>query len=310
MSDTPVRFGANLWNQYTDWPEWLEAAKLVDRVGYDSLWTWDHVYPIVGSPIGPIFEAYTTLGAWAMATERVRLGLMVGANTFRNPALVAKMVTTLDHISGGRMYLGIGAAWFETEHTAFGLEFGDAPERLRRLGEALPIIRGMLHGEEPTAAGRYYHAVSVRNDPPPIQKHLPILIGGGGEKVTLKLVAKYADLCNINGGVEVLRRKDAILREHCETVGRDQAEIERSTEIGVCVIRDSRAEAQKVATSIFEHNGHARDWENQPVGTPEDVVEFLEPFLELGYRHLMPAFPAPRDVESITRLIVDVKPKL
>jgi F420-dependent oxidoreductase-like protein len=310
MPDSPVRFGANLWNQYTDWASWLETARLVDRVGYDDLWTWDHVYPIVGSPIGPIFEGYTTLGAWAMATERVRLGLLVGANTFRNPALVAKMITTLDHISGGRMYLGIGAAWFETEHTAFGFEFGDAPERLRRLGEALPIMRGMLDGTEPTAAGRYYHMVSVRNDPLPVQKHLPILIGGGGEKVTLKLVARYADVCNINGGVEVLRRKDAILREHCETVGRDQAEIERSTEIGVCVIRDSRAEAQKVAAAIFAHHGRARDWENQPVGTPEDVVEFIEPFLEIGYRHLMPAFPAPQDHESITRLIQEVKPKL
>jgi F420-dependent oxidoreductase-like protein len=310
MPDPNVRFGANLWNQYTEWPAWLEAARLADRLGYDSLRTWDHLYPIVGSPIGPIYEGYTTLGAWAMATERIRLGLLVGANTFRNPALVAKMVTTLDHISGGRMYLGIGAAWFETEHEAFGIEFGDAPERLRKLGEALPIIRGMLDGQEPTAAGRYYHATSVRNDPLPLQKHLPILIGGSGEKVTLKLVARYADLCNIGGGVETIKRKDAILRQHCEDVGRDHTEIERSTEIGAVVIRDSRAEARRVFERIFEHNGHSRLWDDQPVGTPEDVVEFLEPFLEIGYRHLMPAFPAPQDHESMTRLIREVKPRL
>ena len=129
-----------------------------DRLGYSSLWTWDHLYPIVGDSHGPIFEGWLTLAAWAQATERVRIGLMVGANTFRNPALVAKMATTLDHISGGRAILGIGGAWFEEEHEAFGLEFGSGfPERLRWLGEALPIMRGMLDGTEPTAAGpRYY----------------------------------------------------------------------------------------------------------------------------------------------------------
>ncbi|MBA2254840.1 MAG: TIGR03560 family F420-dependent LLM class oxidoreductase [Chloroflexi bacterium] len=305
-----VRFGANLWNQYTDWPAWLEAARLVDQLGFDSLWTWDHLYPIVGSDDGPIYEAYTTLGAWAMATERVKLGLMVGANTFRNPALVAKMVTTLDHISGGRMYCGIGAAWFETEHTAFGLEFNDAPERLRKLGEALPIIRGMLDGTEPSAAGRYYQAASVRNDPLPLQAHLPILIGGGGEKVTLKLVAKYGDANNVGGDLETIKRKDAILRQHCEDVGRDESEIERTTELGVCVIRDSREEAQRVFEQIFETQGRAGYWTRQPVGTPEDIVEFIEPYLEIGYRHLMPAFPAPHDQESMTRLIQEVKPKL
>ena len=118
-----VKIGALCWNQYTDWPALLEAGIRADRLGYESLWTWDHLYPIVGSSDGPILEGWLTLAAWAQATERIRIGLMVGANTFRNPALVAKMVTTLDHISGGRAYLGIGGAWFETEHTAFGIPF-------------------------------------------------------------------------------------------------------------------------------------------------------------------------------------------
>jgi alkanesulfonate monooxygenase SsuD/methylene tetrahydromethanopterin reductase-like flavin-dependent oxidoreductase (luciferase family) len=236
-----IRLGALCWNQYTDWPSLQEAGIRADRLGYDTLWTWDHVYPIVGSADGPIFEAWLTITAWAMATQHVRIGLMVGANTFREPALVAKMATTLDHISNGRAILGIGAAWFETEHAAFGLPFGSGfPERLRWLGEALPVIRGMLRGEAPTARGEHYHAKQVRNDPPPFQPALPILVGGDGEKVTLKLVAKYADACNIGGGIANVRLKDAVLKQHCTDVGRDEREIERTTGIGVPVIRDSR----------------------------------------------------------------------
>ena len=311
MPDQPIRFGANLWNQYTDWPDFLDAATTVDRLGYDTLWTWDHLYPIVGSHEGPIYEGWLTLAAWAQATERVRIGLMVGANTFRNPAIVAKMATTLDHISDGRAILGIGAAWFETEHRAFGIPYGDGPgERLRWLGEALPIMRGMLHGERPTARGTYYHARDVRNDPAPIQDRMPILIGGGGEQVTLKLVARYGDANNVGGGFENVRRKDEILRQHCEAVGRDEAEIERTTGMGTVIIRDSRDEAQRVLERTFERNGRADLWKDQPVGTPEDVVERLEPFLDIGYRHFIFGFPAPHDRESLERLMTDVKPRL
>jgi len=141
--NAPLKLGINNWNQYSDWPAFLAAQQRADQLGFDSIWTWDHLYPIVGDHEGPIFECYTAMAAVATMTKRATIGLLVGANTFRNPALVAKMVTTLDHISGGRAILGIGAAWFETEHTAFGLEFGDGPpERLRWLQEALPIMRG------------------------------------------------------------------------------------------------------------------------------------------------------------------------
>ena len=306
-----VKLGALCWNQYTDWPSLLEAGRRADRLGYDTLWTWDHLYPIVGSANGPMFEGWLTITAWAQATDRVRIGLMVDANTFREPALVAKMVTTLDHISGGRAILGIGAAWFEKEHRAFGLPFGSgAPERLRWLGEALPLIRGMLRGEAPTAAGVRYHATAVRNEPSPIQPALPILIGGGGEKVTLKLVAKYGDANNIGGEIETVRRKDAVLRAHCAAVGRDDREIERTTVLGVVVIRDSREEAGRVFQAMFDRNGRAGLWSGQPVGTPEDVAQRLEPFLGLGYRHLIAGFPSPYDEESMTRLITEVKPIL
>ena len=306
-----VKFGALCWNQYGTWPDLLEAGARADRLGYDSLWTWDHLYPIVGSPAGPIFEGWLTITAWAGVTKKVTLGLMVGANTFREPALTAKMATTLDHISGGRAILGAGAAWFETEHTAYGLQFGDgAPERLRWLGEALPIMRGMLDGTAPTATGPRYAARSVTNDPPPVQRHLPILIGGGGEKVTLKLVARYADMHDMGGNIETVKRKDDILREHCAAIGRDFESIERTHGLGVVVIRDSREEARRVAADLFQRNGNARAWQDQPVGTPEDVAAQLRPFVEIGRSHLVGGFPSPYDEESMTRLVTDVKPML
>jgi alkanesulfonate monooxygenase SsuD/methylene tetrahydromethanopterin reductase-like flavin-dependent oxidoreductase (luciferase family) len=203
------------------------------------------------------------------------------------------------------------AAWFGAEHTAYGLRYGDGPpERLRWLGEALPIMRGMLDGTAPTATGPRYAAKAIRNDPPPVQRHLPILIGGGGEKVTLKLVARYADIHDMGGGVATVMRKDDILREHCAAIGREFNSIERSHGLGVVVIRDSRDEARRVAATLFEHNGQARIWQNQPVGTPEDVAAQLAPFVEIGRSHLIAGFPSPYDEESMTRLITDVKPLL
>jgi alkanesulfonate monooxygenase SsuD/methylene tetrahydromethanopterin reductase-like flavin-dependent oxidoreductase (luciferase family) len=306
-----IKIGALCWNQYTDWPSLLEAGVRADRLGYTSLWTWDHLYPIVGNHEGPIFEGWLTLAAWAQATERVKIGLMVGANTFREPALTAKMVTTLDHISNGRAILGIGGAWFETEHRAYGLQFGSGfPERLRWLGEALPVMRAMLAGERATASGPRYATTDVRNDPPPIQPRLPLLIGGGGEQVTLKLVARYGDANNVGGGIDNVKRKEAILLQHCETVGRDPAEIERTTGIGTVIIRDSRAEVERLQKVTFARNGQAKPWTDQPVGTSEDVAEVLAPFVEIGYRHLIAGFPAPYDEESMERLATEVLPLL
>jgi alkanesulfonate monooxygenase SsuD/methylene tetrahydromethanopterin reductase-like flavin-dependent oxidoreductase (luciferase family) len=311
MAGDAIKLGAICWNQYTDWQSLLEAGRRADRLGFDSLWTWDHVYPIVGSSKGPIFEGWLTVTAWAQVTERATVGLYVGANTFREPALVAKMATTLDHVSGGRAVLGIGAAWFEEEHIAFGFPYGSgAPDRLRWLGEALPIMHGMLRGERPTGTGPRYHPKDVRNDPPPVQARLPILIGGGGEKVTLKLVARYADMNNVGGGIENVRRKEEVLLEHCERLGRDPSEIERTTGLGIVVIRDSREEAQRVFETIMDGNGRAELWKNQPVGTPEDVAGHLAPFVELGYRHMVAGFPAPYDEESMTRLATEVRPML
>jgi alkanesulfonate monooxygenase SsuD/methylene tetrahydromethanopterin reductase-like flavin-dependent oxidoreductase (luciferase family) len=307
-----IKIGALCWNQYTEWAALLDAGIRADRLGYDTLWTWDHLYPIVGDPHGPNYEGWLTITAWAAHTQHARIGLMVGANPYREPSLVAKMATTLDHISNGRAILGIGAAWFEDEAHDFGFEFGSgAPERLRWLRQALPIMRGMLDGADPSAPdGSRYRASQVRNDPLPIQRHLPICVGGGGEKVTLKLVAQYADMNNIGGDIEAVRRKEAILLEHCEAVGRDPSEIERSTGIGVLFIRDDRAEAERRFRAAFDRNRVARPWENQPVGTPEDVAERLAPYVALGYRHLIAGFPADYDEESMTRFVTEVKPLL
>jgi alkanesulfonate monooxygenase SsuD/methylene tetrahydromethanopterin reductase-like flavin-dependent oxidoreductase (luciferase family) len=303
-----LKLGMLAWNQYTDWPALRDVAIRADELGYDSLWTWDHLYPIVGSSEGPILEGWLTLAAWAEATSHARLGLMVGANPFRNPALVAKMATTLDHISGGRAILGIGAAWFGEEHEAFGFEFGASPgERLRWLEEAAPIMRGMLHGERPSGV-RHYATREVRNEPAPLQARMPLLIGGGGERKTLRIVARYADACNVGGGFENVKHKDEVLRRHCEELGRDESEIERTAGVGICIIRDSRAEAERVATATFAANGGAQPWRNQLVGIPEQVAEMLRPYQGIGFRHLIVGFPNPYDAESLERLIREVKP--
>jgi alkanesulfonate monooxygenase SsuD/methylene tetrahydromethanopterin reductase-like flavin-dependent oxidoreductase (luciferase family) len=308
--DGRIKLGALCWNQYTDWPALRMAGMRADRLGYDDLWTWDHLYPIVGSHEGPILEGWLTITAWAAATEHVRVGLMVGANTFRNPALVAKMATTLDHISGGRAILGIGGAWFETEHRAYGIEYGGSPgERLRWLDEAVRIMRGMLRGERPSGE-RYYATREVRNDPPPVQERLPLLVGGGGERKTLRIVARHADACNIGGGFESVKRKDEILRRHCDDVGRDESEIERTTNVGVVIIRDDPAEARRVFEATFARNGRARLWDDALVGTAEQVFERLRPYLSIGFRHLVVGFPSPYDVETMERMATEVRPML
>src|SRR4051812_34699551 len=173
-----VRIGALCWNQYTEWPALLEAGIRAEDLGYDTLWTWDHLYPIVGDSNGPNYEGWLTITAWAQATRRIRVGLMVGANTFREPTLTAKLATTLDHISNGRAILGIGGAWFEEEHEAFGLDFGSGfPERLRWLGEAVPVMRGMLAGPGPSGEGDPYHAKQGPKPPPPGPPRRPHRIG-------------------------------------------------------------------------------------------------------------------------------------
>lgn len=304
-----LELGALIWPQYTDWQSLMGAGARADQLGFDSIWTWDHLYPIVGDWRGPIFEGYLTLAGWAVRTERAKLGLMVGANTFRNPALVVKMATTLDHMSDGRMYLGIGGAWFEREHTAYGLDFGKSPgDRLNRLDEAVELMRGMLNGEAASARGDHYNARDVRNDPRPVQQRLPILIGGGGERKTLRTVARYADAWNIGGDPEQVRHKDEVLRRWCDEVGRDHREIERTLQGGSVILRDDEAEARRVAAEVGRHNG---GWRGPATAcTPDQLVEKFAPHLELGFRHIYFDVPAPFDEETLEHLAGEVRPAL
>ena len=321
--NAPIKLGANLWNQYTDWPAFLDAMLRAEDLGFDSLFTWDHVYPIVGSWEGPALETYTAMAAVAAQTKRATIGHLVSANTFRNPALLAKMITTIDHISGGRAVLGIGAAWMEPEHTAFGIEFGDRPgTRLRWLEQSLRIIRGMLAGERPSSPeGSRYHVDRVLNLPAPVQRRIPILIGGSGPKVTLRLVAEYADMNNLGNPIEPLLKSESILQEHCRTVGRDEKSIERTVELQRVVIRDTREAALAREAELLAHNGGAVDDEERPgsagvgsdrivAGNPDEVAEQLRPYVEAGYRHLICGFPPPYDEESMRRMATEVRPRL
>jgi len=202
--------GVLLWSQSTDWEPFERAARRVDELGYDHLWTWDHLHAIFGEPQQPIFEGWATLGAWAKVTTRVRLGLLVGANTFRNPALVAKLATTLDHMSGGRAICGLGGAWFDYEHARHGIDFGRSPgQRLEWLDEAAAAVRTLLDGGSVTSpAGGRYAFDRLRHDPLPLQEHLPLMIGGSGERKTLRTIARYADMWNGMGTTDFLRHKD------------------------------------------------------------------------------------------------------
>src|SRR5687767_15064745 len=188
MSD--IKVGILLWQQAAPWSEILDAAQRVDRLGYAHIWAWDHLYAIFGDPYQPIFEGWLSLAAWAKVTERTRLGLLVGANTFRNPGLTAKLATTLDHISGGRAILGLGGAWMKPEHREHGIEFGASPgERLDWLEEAAAAARALLAGETVSSPeGGRYTLNGLRHQPLPLQPRLPLMIGGSGEKKTLRTV--------------------------------------------------------------------------------------------------------------------------
>src|SRR5262245_32932507 len=285
---TDLKTGILLWSQAATWPEINDAAKAVDRLGYDHLWTWDHIYAIFGDPYQPIFEGYTALAALGQATERIRLGLFVGANTFRNPGLTVKSVTTLDHLSGGRAILGIGGAWFEGEHQAFGIDFGEGfGQRLDWLAEATSAIRTLLDGGEVTSPpdGRYAFD-RLRIAPLPIQSRLPIMNGGGGEKKTLRIVAEHADMWNVFGTPETVARKDEILREHCAAVGRDSNEIERTLGFKP-TIRSTAEEAERVyrealafnRTPLSRMEGDVSVW----TGTPEQIAETIASYRAVGF---------------------------
>jgi F420-dependent oxidoreductase-like protein len=298
-----MKFGAQLWSQQTSWADFREAAVAAENAGWDSVWTWDHLMAIFGPWRQPIFEGWMTLAGWAGATSKIQLGLMVGANTFRNPGLTAKLATTLDHISDGRAILGIGGAWFEREHDALGIDFGSGfGERLDRLDEAVGLMRRLMDGEEFSHQGRFYEMREASLRPTPVQKHLPIVIGGSGPKKTLRTVARYGDGWNTSGTVEVARERIRILREHCADVGRGPAEIDMSISFPM-VLRDDAAAARQVLADQMKFNGGAELGETPMIlGSPQLAADTIRPFRDLGFQTVVARLPAPFDRETLDRL--------
>ena len=300
------------WPQSTDWPAYVAVAQRAEALGFDTLWTWDHLYAIFGDPQQPIFEGYTVLAAWATLTKRIGLGLMVGANPFRNPGLVAKSIITIDHISDGRAVCGIGGAWNGFEAEAFGIEFGSGfGERLDWLDESVGIIRALLDGETVTHDGARYQTKDLVARPRPIQPHLPIMIGGSGEKKTLRTLARYGDQWNAFGTPEVLAHKKAVLENHCADVGRDPAAIEKTVGCKI-MIRDSEAEARRDWLGLLRANkmtleeGESDD--SWLFGSPEAIAERFSAYRPIGFDGFMIEEPAPYDPETIDRLMREVAP--
>ncbi|MFL6086075.1 MAG: LLM class F420-dependent oxidoreductase [Mycobacterium sp.] len=217
-------------------PAVTAQAQEAEAAGFDTVLVMDHFYqlPTMGEPDEPMLEAYTTLGALASATEKIQLSTLVTGNTYRNPTLLAKAVTTLDVVTGGRAILGIGAGWFELEHRQLGFEFGTFTERFEKLEEALQIVLPMFHGERPTFSGKWYHTESAINEPR-IRDHIPVMLGGSGEKKTFRLAARYADHLNLITPMSELRHKLDVLDQRCAEAERDPSTLETSTLLTVVV---------------------------------------------------------------------------
>ena len=207
-----IRVGVQLHPQHTSYQSFADAVRRAEDLGCDSIWNWDHFFPLYGEPQGNHFEGWTLLTAMAALTSKPEIGCLVTCNSYRNPALLSNMAKTVDHISGGRLILGLGAGWFERDYNEYGYEFGTAPDRLRALRDAIPVIKQRWEVDIPA----------------PIRNPIPILIGGGGEKVTLKITAQHASMWHGFGPVETFKHKNAILDSWCQEFGRDPSEIERS----------------------------------------------------------------------------------
>ena len=282
-------------------------ATTAEDAGFDSVWVMDHFYqlPPLGGPAEPMLDSYTLLGALAARTTTVRLGTMVTGVTYRNPAHLAKIVTTLDVISAGRAILGIGAAWYDVEHEGLGFDFPPAGERLDRLEEALQICRAMFAEDAPSFDGRYYRIHEARNIPRPVQAGgPPILVGGGGEKRTLRLVARYADMSNITGDAATIAHKVEVLRGHCEAVGRDPSEVTVSR-LSTLVLTES--EQETVATLDFlEQAMGERPSGAADVGTADELVAQVEELAAAGVEYFVFNMPtgSPEMVRGVGEALV------
>jgi F420-dependent oxidoreductase-like protein len=264
------------------------VAQEAEALGFDSIWLFDHFHTVPRPTQEVTFECWTSTAALARDTQRVRIGQMVTCNGYRNPALLAKMASTVDVLSHGRLNFGIGAGWYEHEYKAYGYEFPDGPTRLRYLRDALRIIRAMWTEEEATVEGKYLHVNGAINQPKGVQKpHIPLLIGGAGEQVTLKLVAQYADACNIQHlDNEGMARKLSILKKHCDDVGRDYNTIWRTTLFN-CAIAETDQEALAKSQPYLRNIPAEHMRERALVGTPDAIRKRVTEIEQAGGQEII-----------------------
>lgn len=311
-----MRFGLQI-NPYfagptgNPWDAMAATARVADESGYDSLFVYDHFlyeggYP--GHPVPePVLECFVTLGALAVSTRRLRLGQLVLGAPYRNPALVAKMATTLDLISHGRSILGIGAGWHKREYEAYGWgDFEEVGVRMKRLEEALRVIRALWTERPASFSGRYYRVDQARESPLPIQRpHPPIMIGGSGEKVTLRLVAKYGQMCNVAGDPDTVRHRLGVLREHCDKIGRPYEEITRSNFVTVIIGKDE--------AEVVEKRERWRDFipaNGALIGTPAQLIETFRQYARAGVQYSVFRTPDWVELDGIRLFAETVIPAL
>lgn len=288
-----VRFGVHAGPQNTTYADYLQLWQRVEALGYDWASVFDHFMPIGGGPVeGPCFEGPTLLAALAAQTSTIRCGILVVGNTYRNPAILANIFATIDHVSNGRVELGIGAGWYETEHEQYNIPFYTTGRRIRMLGESVKIIRSLFENQRTTFNGRYYSVHDALLEPKPVQEHLPIWIGGAGERLTLRVVAESADGWNtfFMPPEEYQHKLDA-LAAHCRDVGRDPAEIRKSLAGGLLVGETEAEVAERAAQSGGVQRGIA--------GTPEQCIEQIIEYLKLGVGDFLFSGRQPVDYRSL-----------
>jgi F420-dependent oxidoreductase-like protein len=285
------------------------VAKVAEGTGaFDSIWVYDHFHTVPEPTSNTVFECWSITAGLARDTENIRIGQMVTCNGYRNPALLAKMASTVDVMSRGRLLFGLGGGWYEHEWRAYGYGFPEVPVRMRMFKEACEVIHRMWTEDDVVFDGEFYQLDKPINEPKGVSRpHPPFWIGGGGEKVTLKLVARFGDACNVGGDAERLKHKFGVLRGHCESVGRDYEEITRSTSVNVYLLEDGEdpEEATALARGSKSYDEYSREF---MVGTPEEISERLRPLVDAGANYFIVYLPRvayePAMVERFARGVV------
>jgi F420-dependent oxidoreductase-like protein len=291
------------------WQTSVDIALRAEELGYHSIWVYDHFHNVPRPAHEAVFECWTTMAAISQRTSRIRLGQMVGCNGYREPGLLAKITSTIDVISGGRLEWGIGAGWYENEFRGYGYLFPKPKDRIGMLKESVEIVKSMWTQTETTYDGNYYKLVRANCDPKPLQSpHPPIWIGGGGEQLTLRVVAEHADCSNFGGSPAEWQRKRSILKEHCAAVGRDEETIRKTWSPEVFIRSTEKELAERTTGGLWGEP--VESWrEGNLVGTPEQVAEKIKTYVDLGCTGFIPWCADYPDTESMERLATEVMPE-